>query len=204
MLGKDPSKCAKLAKKHGLSVSAVSMDTAPEMGRIIRGLGARLGWLCLFEKDSDVATEKTKKVVAACAKLGVEVSLHPHVRSNMETTEQIDKIIKACEPNRTTVCFDTAHLTALGINLEKFVGRYASRISLVHLKDLKKMRSIQQIDYSKDFVDLGDGIVDIRGAMKALRKMDYSGAVMVEVDSPQNGTVEASVRKNFEVLTSLV
>ncbi len=203
-LKKDPSKGAELIKKHGLSSSAVSIDTSPEMGRIIKGFGARLGWLCLFEKDSEVATEKTKRLVAACAKLGVEVALHPHVRSNIETTEQIDKIIKACEPNRTTVCFDTAHLTALGIDLEKFVDRYASRISLVHLKDLRKMRPIKKIDYNKDFVDLGDGIVDITGAMNALRKMNYRGAVMVEVDSPQKGTVEASVRKNFEVLTSLV
>ncbi len=200
----NPEKGGESAKRQGLSVSAVAIDTSPGMGKITRAFGARLGWLCLFEKDIDIAIEKTRKLVAASAEAGVEISLHPHVRSNMETTEQLDRVIKACAPNRTSVCFDTAHLTALGIDLEKFVDRYARKISLVHLKDLRKMRPVAEIDYAKDFVDLGDGIVDLRGAMKKLRSAKYKGAVVVEVDYPQKGTVAASAKKNYEVLTSLV
>lgn len=203
-LKKNPEKGGESAKRQGLSVSAVAIDTSPEMGQITRAFGAKLGWLCLFEKDIDMAIEKTRGLVAASSKAGVEVSLHPHVRSNIETTEQLDRIIRACAPNRTSVCFDTAHLTALDINLEKFVDRYAKKISLVHLKDLRKMRPLAEIDYARDFVDLGDGIVDLRRAMKTLRRANYKGAVVVEVDYPQKGTVAASAKKNHEVLTSLV
>ena len=199
-----PELGAALAKKHGLSVSSVAMDTSPQMGRITRAFGANLGWLCIFERDFEAALEKTKKLAADWAKLGVEISLHPHVKSNIETTDQIDRLMKACEPNRTSVCFDTAHLTALGIDLDKFVGKYASKISLVHLKDLKELKPIKEIDYSKDFVDLGDGIADLRGAMKSLRRVKYNGPIIVEVDYPQTGTVEVSVEKNYTILTSIM
>jgi hypothetical protein len=203
-LKKDPTKGAQLIRNHGLSSKAISIDTSPTMGEVIRTFGAKIGWLCLFERDSEIALEKTKRLAEACTRSGVELALHPHVRSSIETMEQVDTLIRACEPNRTSVCFDTAHLTALGINLERFVDRYASKISLVHLKDLREMVPMQEIDYSKDFVDLGQGIADLRGAMKALRRAGYRGAVMVEVDYPQEGTVEESVGKNFKVLWSLL
>jgi sugar phosphate isomerase/epimerase len=192
------------AKKAGLTVAAVAIDTTPAMAKVVRGFGSSVGWLCLFEKDIDVAIEKTKKLSAACAKVGVDVSLHPHVRSNILTTEDLDRIMKACAPNRTSVCVDTAHLTALDIDIPKFINRYKKSISLVHFKDLRAKIPQQDVDYEKDFVDLGDGVADLKGALKALRAMKYSGAVMVEVDNPPKGEVEASARKNFRYLASIV
>ncbi|MGD0638315.1 MAG: sugar phosphate isomerase/epimerase [Nitrososphaerales archaeon] len=192
------------AKKAGLTVAAVAIDTTPAMAKVVRGFGSSVGWLCLFEKDINVAIEKTKKLSAACAKVGVDVSLHPHVRSNILTTEDLDRIMKACAPNRTSVCVDTAHLTALDIDIPKFINRYKKSISLVHFKDLRAKIPQQDVDYEKDFVDLGDGVADLKGALKALRAMKYSGAVMVEVDNPPKGEVEASARKNFRYLASIV
>jgi sugar phosphate isomerase/epimerase len=112
--------------------------------------------------------------------------------------------MKACAPNRTSVCVDTAHLTALDIDIPKFINRYKKSISLVHFKDLRAKIPQQDVDYEKDFVDLGDGVADLKGALKALRAMKYSGAVMVEVDNPPKGEVEASARKNFRYLASIV
>lgn len=192
------------AKKAGLTVAAVAIDTTPAMARVVKGFGSSVGWLCLFEKDIDLAIEKTKKLSAACAKAGVDVSLHPHVRSNILTTEDLDRIMKACAPNRTSVCVDTAHLTALDVDIPKFINRYKKSISLVHFKDLRAKIPQQDVDYEKDFVDLGDGVADLKGALKALRAIKYSGAVMVEVDNPPKGEVEASARKNFRYLASIV
>lgn len=200
----DPEKGGTLVKKHGLTVSAVAIDTTPRMAKVVRGFGSTVGWLCLFEKDIDVAIEKTKKLTTACGKAGVDVSLHPHVKSNLLTVEDLDRVMKACAPNPTSVTVDTAHLTALDINIPKFVERYKSKISLVHLKDLRMKKPQDEVDYSKDFVDLGDGVADLRGTIKALREVKYSGAIMVEVDYPQKSTVELSARKNYEVLSSLV
>jgi len=110
------------AKKAGLTVAAVAIDTTPAMAKVVKGFGSSVGWLCLFEKDIDVAIEKTKKLSAVCAKVGVDVSLHPHVRSNIQSTDDLDRIMKACAPNRTSVCVDTAHLTALDVDIPKFIS----------------------------------------------------------------------------------
>jgi hypothetical protein len=203
-LKSDPAAGGAMAKKAGLTVSAVAIDTSPSMAKVVKGFGSSVGWLCLFEKDIDAAIDKTKKLAAACGKAGVDVSLHPHVKSNLLTIEDMDKVIKACAPNRVSVTVDTAHLTALDIDIPKFIARYKSKVSLVHFKDLRVKKPQEKIDYVKDFVDLGDGVADLKGTLKALRAIRYKGAIVVEVDNPQEETVERSGRKNYDVLVSLL
>jgi sugar phosphate isomerase/epimerase len=203
-LKKDPEPGGAAAMKAGLTVSAVAIDTSPSMPRIVKGFGAKVGWLCLFERDIDVAIEKTRALAAVCNSSGVDLSLHPHTRSNITTTEELDKIMKACSPYRTSVTVDTAHLTALDIDVPRFIGRYKGAVSLVHLKDLRVKLPQSKVDYSKDFVDLGHGVADLKGSIQALRDARYSGAVMVEVDYPQEGTVDVSVKKNYQFLSSLM
>jgi sugar phosphate isomerase/epimerase len=203
-LKKNPEVGGAAAKRAGLTVSAVAIDTSPSMPHIVKSFGASVGWLCLFERDIEVAIEKTRGVAAACTRSGVDLSLHPHTRSNITTTEELDKIMKACSPYRTSVTVDTAHLTALDIDVPKFIGRYKGVLSLVHLKDLRVKLPQSQVDYSRDFVDLGDGVADLKGSIQALRDVGYTGAVMVEVDYPQEGTVDLSVKKNYRFLSSLM
>ena len=191
------------AKRAGLTVSAVAIDASAGMPKIVKGFDSSVGWLCLFESDIDSAIEKTKKLASASAKAGVDVALHPHVRSNIQTTEDLEKIMKACAPNKVSVCVDPAHLTGLDIDIPKFISSYKRSISLVHFKDLRSKKAQKDIDYETDFVDLGEGVADLKGTLKALRAIDYAGAVMVEVDYPQKGTVELSARKNYEFLVSL-
>lgn len=203
-LRKDLVKTGALVRGYGLPISAVAIDTSPSMAGVVTAFGSSVGWLCLFEKDIDVAIEKTKKLTAACGKVGVNVSLHPHVKSNLLTTEDLDRVMKACLPNPTSVTVDTAHLTALDIDIPKFVARYKTKISLVHMKDLRVKKPQEEVDYEKDFVDLGDGVADLKGTVKALKATGYKGAVMVEVDYPHDVSVEASSRKNYTVLSSLL
>ncbi|MDA4114810.1 MAG: sugar phosphate isomerase/epimerase [Thaumarchaeota archaeon] len=202
-LQRDLARSGGAPKRAGLTVSAVAIDASPEMAKIVREFGSSVGWLCLFETDIESAIEKTKKLSGASAKAGVDVALHPHVRSSIETTEDLDRIMKACAPNRTSVCVDPAHLTGLDIDVPKFIERYKGSISLVHFKDLRSKKPQQEIDYATDFVDLGEGVADLKGTLMALRAIGYSGAVMVEVDYPQKGVVEVSARKNYDFLVSI-
>jgi sugar phosphate isomerase/epimerase len=50
----------------------------------------------------------------------------------------------------------------------------------------------------------GRGSADLKGTVKALKATGYKGAVMVEVDYPHDVSVEASSRKNYRVLSSLL
>ena len=200
---KDLKLARSAAEKAGLTVSAVAIDASPGMPKIVKGFGSSVGWLCLFESDIDSAIEKTKKLASVSSKTGVNVAIHPHVRSNIETTEDLEKIMKACAPNKLSVCVDPAHLTGLDIDIPRFINSYKRSISLVHFKDLRSKKAQKDIDYTTDFVDLGEGVADLKGTLKALRTIGYAGAVMVEVDYPQKGAVEVSARKNYEYLVSL-
>jgi sugar phosphate isomerase/epimerase len=62
----------------------------------------------------------------------------------------------------------------------------------------------KDIDYDNDFVDLGEGLCDFPAIMRTLKKVGYPGWLMVEVDFAHKISVEESVKKNFDYLSSLM
>ena len=61
-----------------------------------------------------------------------------------------------------------------------------------------------KIDYDKDFVDLGEGVVDMPAVARALNKAKYKGWIMVEVDFPHKGSMAESAKKNYKYLQKLL
>ena len=72
---------------------------------------------------------------------------------------------------------DIAHLKAKGENPAQLIKKYKDRLAYVHLKDWDEK--------SKSFVPLGDGCVDIKGALKALDEIGYDGWLTIELDEPK-------------------
>jgi len=203
-LRKDPARGGKLVKVAGLTVSAVAIDSSPEMANVVPAFDSKVGWLCLFEKDPAGTAAVTKLHLREFGKRGLKVGVHPHIRSNVETNRQLDELIAACKPASLDVCFDSAHQQALKMDLPGFIERYKDRLCLVHLKDLRVMKDIKDIDFDDDFVDFGEGVCDFPAIMKALKKARYGGWLMVEVDFAHKITVEESVKKNFDYLKPLM
>jgi sugar phosphate isomerase/epimerase len=189
-LKKDPKWAAELVKASGLFPVAVAVTFDPATASFARDVAAPVGTLCLFEGDFERAVEKTRKLAKLYSSMGLDLSIQPHVRSDIQNTRQLDELLRACEPLRPSVCFDTAHLTALGVDLRAFLRRYRERISIVHVKD-----------YETDFVDVGDGRVDMRGILSEFEKSGYSGWYVVEVDHAHHGSEIDSIRRNFERLS---
>ena len=46
----------------------------------------------------------------------MKIAVHPHVRSNAENLRQLDALLKA---SHAGICFDSAHLEALRIDLSE-------------------------------------------------------------------------------------
>jgi sugar phosphate isomerase/epimerase len=200
-LKKNPAKVKALAKKAGLEVVSMALNkTTPDMADVAKAMGAESAWLCLFEKDDKTAADVTKKLVKAFKKNKMKVAVHPHVRSNAENLKQLDALLKATDAD---ICFDSAHLEALRIDLSKFIKKYGDRIALVHLKDLRGHIDPAKIDYDKDFVDLGEGVCDLKAVAKALKDIDYDGWLMVEVDFPHKDDMAEASRKNYVFLEKL-
>jgi len=204
-LMKKPEMIKDIAKAAGLEVPSMAInENTTYQAEAAKRMGAESGWLCLFEKDAAGAAEVTKMHLREFGKRGLKVGLHPHVKSNVETNQQLDQLMAACKPATLDVCFDSAHQEALSMDLPAFIERYKDRLCLVHLKDLRVRKDPKDIDYDNDFVDLGEGLCDFPAIMTALKKVRYGGWLMVEVDFAHTITVEESIKKNFDYLAPLI
>ena len=204
-LMKKPEMVKDIARSAGLDVPSMAInDNTAYQAEAAHRMGAESGWLCLFAKDAADAAEVTRMHLREFGKRGLKVGLHPHVKSSVETTRQLDELIAACKPASLDVCFDSAHQLALSMDLPAFIERYKDRLCLVHLKDLKTKKALKDIDFDSDFVDLGEGLCDFPAIMKALKKVKYNGWLMTEVDFAHTTTVEESVKKNYDFLVPLM
>ncbi|HXW37606.1 MAG TPA: sugar phosphate isomerase/epimerase [Nitrososphaerales archaeon] len=204
-LMKDTEGVKRIADSVGLSVPSMAItENLASQGEAAAKMGAESGWLCLFEKDANAAASLSKMLAKAFDDEGLKVAIHPHIRSNVESEAQLDALMSACSPLPVAVCFDSAHQEDLGFNLSSFIKKYKDKIVLVHLKDLRSRVDPKKVDFDHDFVDLGEGVVDFGAVFKTLREVDYRGWLMVEVDFAHEETVEESVRKNFDYVTSFL
>ncbi|MDA4121060.1 MAG: sugar phosphate isomerase/epimerase [Thaumarchaeota archaeon] len=203
-LKRNPEEIKQLSADAGLEVPSMAInENTAYMAEAAKRMGAESGWLCLFEKDAAAAAEVTRMHAREFGKRGLKLGLHPHVKSNLETTGQLDHLISASRPSEVDVCFDSAHQEALSMDLPAFIEQYKDRLVLVHLKDLRVRKAPKDIDYDNDFVDLGAGLVDFPSVMKALKKVGYQGWLMIEVDFAHNLTVEESIQRNYDFLKPL-
>lgn len=208
-LRRHPEKVKRAASDSGLELVAVAVTLDPKSVRFTSEVESTVGTLCLFERDSKKALAGTIRLARQASKLGVNVALHPHVKSNIQSLSDIDRFFEACKTNPSdrnfpSLVFDTAHFTSLGIDMANYAKRYRDRISIAHLKDLRELGPPDRLDYERDFLDIGDGIVDFKSALSVLSSIGYDGWLVVEIDHPHGGGVEGSVRKNYERISNLL
>jgi sugar phosphate isomerase/epimerase len=201
-LAKDASLTARLIEAAGLEIASVSLvDTASGV-EFVSSVGAKNATLCLFEKNIEIAETKVSAVLAGMN--GINLSLHPHIRSNLETIAQIDSLLRKYKSSLLKVCFDSAHAMALGIDPIHFLHHYGKVVSHIHLKDFIPGKTIQEINVETDFVDINDGAIDFPPILRTVQTIQYEGWLSVEVDHPQEKSAELSAKKNYERLNDLV
>ncbi len=200
-----PKEVRQLVTSAGLRTVAVAVTSDPYDIRFTDEVDGRIGTLCLFEKSFEEAARQIRKLLRLSSKHGVNLAVHPHVRSNVETIQSVEEILNLApdDPNLSLV-FDSAHFTALGWDIINFLRRFHTYVSIAHIKDLKRLKSPSKIDYDRDFADIGDGIVDFKELMKEFKRIRFSGWLVVEVDHPQLRTPAASARRNYEKLSRLM
>lgn len=122
---------------------------------------------------------------------GVQSCVHPHVNTAIEKLAEIDFVMDRVDPRYVAMAADTAHLRKGNPEVptaEVDVFRaYADRIKYVHLKDWDPSLPPEPIGEGgtaviRDFVELGRGIVNLRGAIDVLRESGYDGWLTIELD----------------------
>jgi sugar phosphate isomerase/epimerase len=106
---------------------------------------------------------------------GTHISLHNHAGCLFESAEDLDRVTEHLDPSVCGITFDTAHAAKGGmVDLGGNIKRLASHITNVHLKDLAS---------EGHFCPLGQGTLDLTGALNALEAIHYNGWLVVDEET---------------------
>ena len=124
---------------------------------------------------------------------GVPTVFHPHCGTSVETMAETTRFVEMTDPAVAGLCFDTGHVAYAGDDVLEWLSAFASRIRLVHFKDMNlqvagKARS-RALDYRTAirhglFCPLGEGSVDFAACRRALIDAGYEGWIVVEDEIP--------------------
>jgi inosose dehydratase len=125
--------------------------------------------------------------------LGHRVAWHGHAGTYVETPEELERLMALTDPDVVGVCLDVGHYTVGGGDPVEAVRRFGQRVTHVHLKDvdpevLASLRLGELTDFvaairNRLFTELGAGLLDLRGILRALADREFDGWLMVEQDS---------------------
>ncbi len=137
----------------------------------------------------------------SCEPLGVRLAVHPHAGSYVETREELRTLFRLTDERALGLCVDAGHLVYGGADPVEVVETYGPRVWYVHVKDvnphvltLSTQNGLGFLGALKSYVfcGLGQGCVDLRRCMNALRKVNFSGWMVIEEDTTPRSPLEAA------------
>ncbi|MGB7281786.1 MAG: sugar phosphate isomerase/epimerase [Candidatus Acidiferrum sp.] len=187
-------------KMIALSSGNISLDPAIESSEIERHVGnARFlrdaGGLYLQIIDE---RPKGREIVAADYKrlaylltelgkrvsdLGMRLGYHNHMGAMGQTPEGVEQIMAAVDPRYAKLELDVAHYYQGGGDPAAAIEKYRDRLLFLHLKDVEHLPEGAPGKENYRFVELGRGLVNLPAVIDALRKIDFRGWGIVELDA---------------------
>lgn len=131
-----------------------------------------------YKRLGNLLTEIGKRT----ADLGVPLGYHNHMGSLGERPEEVDQILEATDPRYAKLELDVAHYFQGGGDPVKCIEKYSDHLLFLHIKDVEKLPGATDPRKSYRFVELGRGQVDLPAIFRALRKVNYRGWAIVELD----------------------
>jgi len=116
------------------------------------------------------------------ADLGVSLGYHNHMGSLGERPEEVDQILQAADPRYAKLELDVAHYFQGGGEPAKAIEKYGDRLLFLHIKDVEPAPENADAKRPYRFVELGRGKVDLPAVFDALRKVNFRGWAIVELD----------------------
>lgn len=186
---------------HDAAELDAELASARRQAATLRDVGATCFVLCpvssqaawerptLTDAEWDRLCTSIDKVHDIAAEYGLTQVLHPHVDS---LTEQVDEVERVLERTRTKVCLDTGHLRIGGADPVAFARRWADRVGLVHLKDVRMdvAERLQRDELTLMgavqagvFSPLGQGDLELAEVVRILEASGYDGWYVFEQDA---------------------
>lgn len=121
------------------------------------------------------------------ADLGIPTAYHNHMRSLGEGPDEVDALMDAADPRYVKLLLDVAHYAQGGGDPAKAILKHGERILFLHIKDVESVEPTATSASRYRFVELGRGRVDLPAVFSALKKIEFRGWAIVELDSvPDN------------------
>jgi sugar phosphate isomerase/epimerase len=152
--------------------------------RFARHLGAR-------NITGDASVELLKLIDKRLTEAHLSFGLHNHFfkeKFAYESPEDIARTLEGLSPTAGAT-LDTGQFASCGYDPADAVRKLASRLKLVHLKDVTAA-------HGEDNVIIGRGIARIPEVMKELHRCDFRGLVAIEYE--KEGPVEDDMRQAVE------
>ena len=137
-----------------------------------------------FERLADFMNE----LGARTSDLGVRIAYHNHMDDFGETPDQIARLLELTECRYVDFLLDIAHYKQGGGDPAAAVLKHKDRLALLHLKDVRDVEPKVDPQTGKtgkpyQFVELGRGRVDVPAVLEALRKIQFRGPLVIELDN---------------------
>ena len=176
------------------------------------------GWSPPVPLDADGwqrAGEHLRTLADIARAEGVELVIHPHVGTILETARDVEHALAHTD---VPWCFDTGHLLIGGVDPVQFVTDHGERIGHVHFKDVDasvaerlndhELSLMQAVQHGL-FRPLGEGDARIEEVVRALAASGYERWLVLEQDlaitgsePPAGGGPVLDVRKSIEFLST--
>lgn len=128
-------------------------------------------------------TAMMNKIGQQTADLGVQAVYHNHMNQWGETPEEVDVIVNEMNPKYVKLLLDIAHYHQGGGKPAEAVLKYKNIIHSLHIKDtMSPLPDKPNEPKAYRFVELGRGNVDIVAVFDNLRKINFNGWAVVELD----------------------
>jgi len=137
-----------------------------------------------YKRLGQLLTELGKRT----ADLGVSLGFHNHMGSLGERPEEVDQIMAAADPRYAKLELDIAHYFQGGGDPAKAVEKYSERLLFLHIKDVERQSASADPRHNYRFVELGRGLVNLPAVFDALRKVNFRGWAVVELDGVTDKT----------------
>ncbi|WP_432889115.1 sugar phosphate isomerase/epimerase family protein [Kribbella sp. CA-245084] len=129
------------------------------------------------------------KLAAAAAASGVLATIHPHVGTMVENSDDVSRVLNGSSIGLT---LDTGHLLIGGVDPVALAVKHTDRIRHTHLKDVDATWAARVQAGSVSYTDavrqgmyrpLGAGDIDIATIVGTLEKSGYDGWYVLEQDT---------------------
>jgi inosose dehydratase len=202
-------------RAHAASAARQLADAGAEL--FVAALVTDLGWsapVALGDAGWARAGERLRAIADLVAAHGLELVLHPHAGTLVETAADVEQALTHTD---VAWCLDSGHLLIGGVDPAGFVARHADRIAHVHLKDVDATlaaqvragtKSLVQATQDGLFRPLGEGDARIDEVVALLAESGYGRWLVLEQDlaitgsePPADGGPALDVRRSIEFLS---